>query len=169
MRHAATITCFLLAALASNYCSAAGADREPNQCRPFLKYVAPGGWDIPPSSTVRKSGTFQRAGFPSGITFTEYAVNSMPPMFLPRHCIDGESLVLLSLRYTFATVTRLEVNGMPFAFFGLARGVDAGSASLAMWVDVDGSGVFREFRWGIDEGVPEWVASRLQIGAGIPK
>jgi len=133
---------------------------ERTEC--FSRIVQPAGWAIPAHSKPIRSGTFRRPGLPDGITFTEFAVPIRERFFLPWHHIEGDSLVLMSPRFRADTITRLEVGGIPFAWFMFALGADTGVAADVWILDRDGDGRFIELQWNPDvRRLPGWVAKRL--------
>lgn len=121
---------------------------------PFNRIVQPAGWPIPIHGSIINSGIFKLSDqFPDGVTFSEFDFNPEKPILLPWYFISGSDLVLLDLPFQIVRLRRVEVNGRPVAYVAGVKGLEAGVAGEAWWMDENDSGKFTIFQFGI--AIPE--------------
>jgi hypothetical protein len=131
----------------------------------FDRVVQPSGWTIPEHGPAQKHATFAALRAPAGITYTEFSMSRETVFSVPRHYVDGQSLVLLWGRFHATSMKRLEVDGTPFAFLLFAKSINTGDAADMWWLDRDGEGKYTEVRWNPDLAeLPSWVMKRIEKG-----
>lgn len=80
---------------------------------------------------------------------------------LPWYYMDGETLVMQTVRSRGRVLRELSVGGKVYGFSAIVVGVDAGPMRPACWIDEHGSGKFTLYgTFGCPKDLPDWVMSR---------